>query len=83
MCCWVGEEVEEEEERLSRGLPRWAASPQTDGRTLWGPRGEIYLQMIQQKWKEGEGERADTEERESGYKWQREQEEGGQERSKD
>lgn len=28
--------------------------PQTDGRTLWEPRGEIYLQIIQQKWREGE-----------------------------
>lgn len=53
-------------------------SPQTDGMTLWEPRGEIYLQIIQQKWREGEGERVGTGGRESRYKWQREQEGGGQ-----
>lgn len=35
--------------------------PQTDGRTLREPRGEIYLQIIQQKWRE-EGERVETRE---------------------
>lgn len=50
--------------------------PQTDGMTLWEPRGEIYLQIIQQKWREGE--RVGTEGRESRYKWQREREGGGQ-----
>lgn len=30
--------------------------PQTDGRALWEPRGEIYLQIIQQKWREEERE---------------------------
>lgn len=34
--------------------------PQTDGRTLWVPRDEIHLQIIQQKWKEGEGGRAEA-----------------------
>lgn len=37
--------------------------PQTDGRTLREPRGEIYLQIIQQKWREEEeGERVETRE---------------------
>lgn len=51
--------------------------PQTDGRTLREPRGEIYLQIIQQKWRE-EGERVET--RESRGKKSRGG--GGRERSK-
>ena len=58
----------------------WAASPQTDGRTLWVPRDEIYLQIIQQKWEEGEDERENGDSR---HKWQRSEREGDKERSKD
>lgn len=54
--------------------------PQTDGRTLREPRGEIYLQIIQQKWREGGGRvrewRADKSGKES-------KKEGDKERSKD
>lgn len=57
--------------------------PQTDGRTLREPRGEIYLQIIQQKWREEEeeeGERVET--RESSGKKSRGWGGGDRERSK-
>lgn len=59
--------------------------PQTDGRTRWAPRGEIYLQIIQQKREEGGGAREwrQREERAGPSDSKDSEREGDKERSKD